>query len=554
MMISTRKTVLAILVLCVFAWGGVTTSLSAQNEALLSNLDKILEHRSTYFIQKDKHLDYLKSRYRNSDSYEEKYDILQQILDEYKVYNVDSLMWYASERRNIAAHFDKPMYKQAASMNYAEALYLSGMYKESFDVLGRMTVEPLDSTLMPYWFHLQHTIYGAMYENAVNKEFKQFYFEKARAYGDSILSVSDSSSFIYKIVASDMFYKDGNCNKAAKYLNSIKNQDLSQHEKAILAYCKANVCKCMGDTDDEIKYLANASILEIPIAVREYSALQQLALLLYEKGDIDRAYKYLRFAFDDMVGSHMRMRVEEVTTVYPIVENAYRAQLNKSRHKLIVLTIILIIIVFALMALLWSYARHLKTIKNLRRMAEQSKNDMARTLDDMNALNTKISQINTQLNEANAIKEKYLVQYMALCSIYIDHFENIRTKVRRMIREGNPKKDELKSIMDEKRIENILEEFYENFDETFLGLFPSFISKFNELMQEDKRIDPPMEPNRMNTPLRIYALVRLGVSDSVQIAQFLRYSVSTIYNWRVKIRNNSVVDRDRFDDYVLQIK
>lgn len=553
-MISTRKTILTVLVFCVLAWGGVSPSLSAQNEVLLSSLDKILEHRGSYFIQKDKYLDYLKGNYRQSESYEEKFNILQQIFDEYKVYNVDSLLRYSLERRNIAAHFYEPVYKQAANMNYAEALYLSGMYKESFDVLGRMTVEPLDSTLMPYWFHLQHTIYGAMYENTTNKEFKKYYFEKAHAFGDSILSVSDSSSFIYKIVASDMFYKEGNCNKASFALNSINEETLSQHEKAILAYCKANVCKCVGNVEEEIKYLASASILEIPIAVREYSALQQLALLLYEKGDIDRAYKYLRCAFEDMIGSHMRMRVEEVTAVYPIVESAYRAQLYKGRQKLIVLTVILVFIVLILVALLYSYARHLKTIKRLRQMAEMSKSETERTLSEMNSLNMKISQINTQLNEANAIKEKYLVQYMALCSIYIDHFENIRAKVRRMIREGNPKKEDLKSIMDEKRIENILEDFYENFDETFLGLFPSFISKFNELMQEDKRVDPPLEPNRMNTPLRIYALVRLGVSDSVQIAQFLRYSVSTIYNWRVKIRNNSLVDRERFDEYVMKIK
>ena len=98
-----------------------------------------------------------------------------------------------------------------------------------------------------------------------------------------------------------------------------------------------------------------------------------------------------------------------------------------------------------------------------------------------------------------------------------------------------------------------LEELYANFDTAFLHLFPNFVGKFNDLLQENEQI-LPKKGELLNTELRIFALIRLGIEDSSQIAEFLRYSVNTIYNYRAKVRNKARGSREDFDDLVRKIR
>ena len=77
------------------------------------------------------------------------------------------------------------------------------------------------------------------------------------------------------------------------------------------------------------------------------------------------------------------------------------------------------------------------------------------------------------------------------------------------------------------------------------------MEQFNALLQEDARIVPP--PGRLSTELRIFALIRLGVDDSKKIATMLDYSVSTIYNYKVSVKNAALGDRDKFEERVKMI-
>ena len=77
--------------------------------------------------------------------------------------------------------------------------------------------------------------------------------------------------------------------------------------------------------------------------------------------------------------------------------------------------------------------------------------------------------------------------------------------------------------------------FYEMFDNAFLQLYPRFVEEFNELLKPGSRIELK-KGERLNTELRIFALIRLGINDSSRIASLLRYSVNTIYNYRARIK------------------
>ena len=98
-----------------------------------------------------------------------------------------------------------------------------------------------------------------------------------------------------------------------------------------------------------------------------------------------------------------------------------------------------------------------------------------------------------------------------------------------------------------------LEELYANFDTAFLHLFPDFVKKFNALLQDNEQ-SILKKDELLNTELRIFALIRLGIEDSSQIAEFLRYSVNTIYNYRAKVKNKARGSREDFEDLVRKIR
>ena len=173
---------------------------------------------------------------------------------------------------------------------------------------------------------------------------------------------------------------------------------------------------------------------------------------------------------------------------------------------------------------------------------------LATQKDELSQLNSKLSTLNSQLSESNRVKEEYIGRFMSLCSQYIDKLDNYRKMVNKKMK--NKELDELFQISKSTELkEKELEELYENFDTVFLHLFPNFIDDFNALLQPEMQIHPK-EENRLTTDIRIFALIRLGFEDSSKIAEFLHYSVNTIYNYRARIKNGALGNREQFENRV----
>ena len=176
------------------------------------------------------------------------------------------------------------------------------------------------------------------------------------------------------------------------------------------------------------------------------------------------------------------------------------------------------------------------------------KDELATLNTQLSAVNSQLSVVNSQLTESNRVKEEYIGRFMSLCGQYIDKLDNYRKMVNKKIK--NKQLDELFQISKSTELkEKELEELYENFDMVFLHLFPNFIDDFNALLQPELRVRPK-EKNRLTTDLRIFALIRLGFEDSSKIAEFLHYSVNTIYNYRARIKNGALGNREQFENMV----
>ena len=284
---------------------------------------------------------------------------------------------------------------------------------------------------------------------------------------------------------------------------------------------------------------------------RIFATVPKLAVLLYQEGDIDRAYSYLKLCMDDAVFCNARLRILEILQIFPLINDTYQQKAEKQQEQMKwALVSISLLSIFLLIAIFYVY-------KQMKRVAA-ARHEVIDANKRLKELNEELHRYNLQLKEANHIiaensylKEEYIGRYMDQCSVYLEKMDNYRRSLGKIAATG--KVDELyKNIKSSKFIEEELKEFYANFDNTFLQLFPTFVEDFNTLLAEGEQIYPKAN-ERMSTELRIFALIRLGITDSVKIAQFLRYSVTTIYNYRTKVRNKAAGDRDQLEQEVMKI-
>ena len=303
--------------------------------------------------------------------------------------------------------------------------------------------------------------------------------------------------------------------------------------------------------ENEKKWLIISAINDIQSATKDYISLRSLAFLLYKEGDIDRAYKYIKRSLEDALFCNARLRTYEISQMLPIIDQAYQHQSQARQRQLIISLIsISLLSVFLLIAVLSVYRQMRKLSVARKDLSQANKllNDLNKELSETNKL---LKHSNETLSEANLIKEEYIGRYMDQCSAYIDKLDDYRRLLNKTATAGKID-DLIQTIKSKQFIEDELKEFYTNFDSTFLQLFPTFVEEFSVLLVDNEEIQLK-SGELLNTELRIFALIRLGISDSVKISHFLRYSLSTIYNYRTKLRNKSAVPRDEFESYVMKI-
>ena len=164
--------------------------------------------------------------------------------------------------------------------------------------------------------------------------------------------------------------------------------------------------------------------------------------------------------------------------------------------------------------------------------------------DQLKELNTQLKEVNSQLRESNYVKEEYIGYVFNICSTYISKLEEFRKNINRKLRVGQI--EDVKAMTDPSTMaSNELKEFYQHFDTIFLHLYPNFVEDFNALLLPEERIELK-DGELLNTELRIHALIRLGITDSVKIADFLHCSAQTVYNNRLRTRNKSVIPKEDF--------
>lgn len=405
------------------------------------------------------------------------------------------------------------------ALDKAMLLTSSGMFLEATGVLEAYidTSRLSPDNKVKYYFLMQR--FCQDYSEFIPKAQTQEMF-KARAgyYRGQVLDNAPKDSWMRRHTLVMDHINNGNYLEARDsslaMLNSIGPES---REYAICTYYAAVACQNAGLEDESLHWYIESAICDANNSVKDNASLCCVAMELFERNEVDRAFRYIQKSLEDAHFFNSKVRPWQIARSLPAIEKAYND--TQARHgyfawkTAVVTSILTSLLLIVLLVLIFQYGRN-----------KRYSREMAR-------LNSRLEATLAELSEANEVKEEYIGLFLSMCSNYLG---------------------KLKKIYSMEQMEAELKNFYATFDNAFLRLYPDFVRQFNELLKPEYRIEIK-KGKLLNTELRIFALIKLGITQSSHIASLLRYSVNTIYNYRAQIKNAALDSRENFEDAVRKL-
>ena len=524
--------------------------LNAKNTTFptLEDLDKVVANQQIYTNARLRMLDSLKSDLRKADDLHKKYAIEKELFAGYQSFVVDSALLYAQKKLSLAQRLNDAEELSYSYLDVASMLIKGGNYKEANEVLQRLNVRNASSNLRNYYYTVNQDLYTTLQTVSLTANERKLYNEKSSLYKDSILSLKlDPSVWVVTDRMMDKHrYKDA----LQILLKEYPTLNVDDRRMAYVAYSISDIYRLMGNREKEKQYLIVSAIADIKSAVKEYISLRRLATLLYEDGDIERSYLYMKRALEDAIYCNARLRVIEVSDIMPIINKAYEDKTQREKRITLLALVSISVLSLMLIGLVFLLRRQMKKLSITQRALRDKNAELYKLNDVLSKTNDALSESNDSLSEASRIKDMYIAQFMTECSTYIDKMELYRKQLRKVATTGS--KTELLDLLKSPTfIEKEVDAFFATFDATFLSLFPNFVHDFNQLLLPESQVVNKKD-KRLNTELRICALIRLGISDNERLAAFLRCSKATIYSYRSRTRLKSL-QPDLFEEQLMNL-
>lgn len=523
-------------------------------DSLLRVLDQTLHEAAVYTKEKEIRIEELKAEKKRFTPFSEECHQLNRLLyAEYKAFVCDSTIAILNETILSAQQNGNQAYENQAKLDLVYQFASAGMYKEASDLLSTVKRERLQSELLIHYYACFERIYGELSFYTQDKVKSGNYWAISQCYKDSILAIANQFSeeglnWIEAKLRDNRNYSEAlQVNDKRMTLTSMGGLNY-----ALIAYCRSLIYRDLDDVEAEKYYLALSAISDIKSATKDHASLWMLAKILYDQGELERAYTYIRFSWSETNYYNARLRSWQSADVLSLIDQTYQAMIEKQNKQLSQYGMLTTLLLFLLLVALIYIYRQMKRLSIAHTKLEGSNKQLSLLNNELKAMNESLQSMNLELSESNQIKEEYIARFVKLCSTYLDKLDAYRRMVHKAILAGKTK-ELLKTIRSQESLDREQEKLLANFDEAFLQIFPHFVEAFNKLLGKEEQI-ALKRGELLNTELRIFALIRLGIEDSSQIAEFLRYSVNTIYNYRAKVKNKAAVSRDDFENYVKRIR
>ena len=517
-------------------------SLDHATRKLLTELDGYVANREVYLVRKLDQMDALRKLCRTTQDPEHRFDLEMTIAGEYFAFSFDSTQAYLKHCQELALQLkDRERYERA-SVELGHLYAKAGSYMEANGLLyGQVDTSAMSEGLMTDYLYYLYDFSMDLAGNSGMVE--RLSIPTAASFRRRLLERLPKDGDRWRTVLRDRFTEEGRLASADSVAHLLLSGTTpEEHAYAIYAFHLSDIAERDGRPADRMAWLVRSAECDMINAVRDYASLTMVAQNIITE-DVDRSFRYLRIAQEDALAYNAKLRPWQISRFLIGVEDAYTDRQARSRTFSMIASILLAILALALSIIAWFLVSRSRKLSRMREQLESSNAKLASANEELNVLNRQIS-------KADKVKEAYIVDFLQGLSEQVALLRSQDNRFRNLLKQG--RSDQLfRELAISERSEKALEEFYRKFDETFLALYPDFVEQFNALLQEDARIVPPQ--GRLTTELRIYALIRLGVDDSKKIAAMLDYSVSTIYNYKVSIRNAALGDRDKFEEQVKKI-
>ena len=530
-------------------------------EQLFQSLDDAIVHSPDYVKVREDRIYNLEQKLKVAKKVSEKYNACFALFEEFRSYKNDIAIKYINQCVELAIKIGDKQREENAKSLLAFQESTTGNYAESYDLLKSVNPSNLDSEgQRNYLWACQH-LYGEMAYYCNVPSLKKYYTEKHNAYQTAIDSTFSHDDDLYLQMQESKAREAGNMKEALRLSDKrLAMTKPGTHTYAIVQFYRGLTYNMFGDKEQFLRCLLRSAICDVQLAVMDQGSLWELANLLNAKpGEQKRSHEYIKFAWQSATVFNTPIRSRQIMPVLTQIEDRYQKELASSNKRLKIMVAWSVLLIIVVVLLLYYVNKQRKRIavahhkqkdtNHALQLANKNLNSVIEQLNlansSLNEANDRLNEMNQSLNESNKMKEVYIGRFLRLCAIYVDKIETMRKRVVKLV-----KARELTKLLEQMQTgEAYMGELYKYFDSTFLNLFPSFVEEFNALLKPEERIILE-DDNSLSTTLRIFALIRLGIEDSSKIAEFLHYSVNTIYNYRAKIKNSAICDREEFEQRV----
>ena len=525
-------------------------------DSLLNVLDKTIKEADTYVQIKENKLHELKKEARKTPPVSvERYHLNNDIYLEYKAYSSDSALHYLNENMLLARQLNDKERELKIQLELSYLLSSIGMYMEAADILNSIDRQTLPSSLLGYYYTCyEHVYFEAGAAQPRYKMFASRYAKLSHAYRDSMQVTLDPSSATYLWLRETQLREAGKYDEALEFSDRrLAEASFGTPQYALVAYQRFRLFESMGKKDEHLYYLVLSAISDVRSAIKEQSSLMVLAQELNRKGDLKRAYDYINFSWEISQFYKTRLRSWMNITPLSMINGNYQDIIKQqNRELLIYIACVALLALLLVIALIYIY-RQMKALSIAKKGLQEVNERLFSLNEELEEVNRHLRSTNLELSESNLIKEAYIARFFKLCSVYVDRLQAYRKLVNKKLQRGQVAELLKMTHLSNDIVTVEVQELYANFDSAFLHLFPNFLESLNALLLPDEQI--VLKPDELlNTELRIFALIRLGIKDSSQIAELLHYSVNTIYNYRSRVKTKARVSRDDFEDLVAKIR
>lgn len=565
------KSGLFILIVCLLfpAYACADTSKHAleENRKLLHSLDSLLEQQDLFVRVKEERIKQLKMQYSRVKDVKELYAMNRMVYLEYRVYDADSALHYINKNIQLAQQTNNRTWEVVSLLEQSFVLTSSGLLTEALKAVSDIQPEELPQNLRSEYFGRLCTLYSRLRDySSENSQLSEHYNNLQKAFRDSVYLTATPDELRYWNCRAWLYLGTPEIEPVKQAFEENK-QTLSNDSRkySIATY---NLSAIYRSENNDSKYLENlilSAMADIRSVNGDIGSLQEIAEYLFKHGEIDRAYNYILYCSQKAMLFHNRVRIVKMSHLQNQIYKAYQEQ-SRTQQKRLQASLIAVSFLFLVLIGAFLFIRkQMHRLKEANLKLDSTNQKLSVNMDALSTahqrleevnmqlkdLNTQLQEVNDQLRESNYVKEEYIGYVFNICSTYISKLEEFRKNINRKLKVGQI--EDVKAMTDSSATaSNELKEFYQNFDTIFLHLYPDFVGDFNALLLPEERIELK-EGELLNTELRIHALIRLGITDSVKIADFLHCSAQTVYNNRLRTRNKSIIPKEDFINAVKKL-